>query len=234
MSLDLAPSVVTGTEINAPATPRFYGVHVAVVTDVQDPDGQGRVKVRFPSIGDDALSPWARLATMMAGAGRGSWFVPDVGDEVLVAFEGGNPQCAIVIGALWNGKDDPPQSMDADNNVKAIVSRSGIRISLDDTDGSVALTLSTPGGHRITLADSGDTLTLENAAGNSIEIAPSGITLLAGGSKIALTSASIDMSTSMIKADAAMSKFSGVVKSDTNITNATVSSSYTPGAGNVW
>src|SRR5258708_1417769 len=89
----------------------FYGVYPALVTDVQDPEGQGRVKVRLPwapDPGGSSYETWARLATMMAGGGRGSWFVPDPQDEVLVAFEGGNPRRPYVVGALWNGQDNPP------------------------------------------------------------------------------------------------------------------------------
>ena len=72
----------------------WLGVYPAVVTDLRDPDQQGRVKIRLPWTPDAAGASaelWARLATLMAGASRGSWFVPDVGDEVLVAFEGGQP-----------------------------------------------------------------------------------------------------------------------------------------------
>ena len=151
-----APKVVLGTAINQPNGERSYGVRVAIVTDNQDPNGYGNVKVRLPWLGDsdaNSYEVWARLATMMGGDNRGSWFVPEVGDEVLVAFDGGNPNRPYVIGALWNGKDAAPVPMDSDNNVKAIVSRTGIRITLDDTSGAVTLTLETPGGQKVTLAD---------------------------------------------------------------------------------
>lgn len=229
------PAVVHGTSINTPTTPRFYGVHIGTVEDNQDPAQQGRVKVRLPWLtdGSDAYTVWARLATSMAGDARGTWFVPDVGDEVLVAFGAGHPEQPYVVGALWNGKDAAPVSMDADNNVKAIVSRSDIRISLDDTQGAVTLSLSTPGGQKVTLSDSGNTVRVEDVTGNSVELAPAGITVTAA-SKLTLKATTIDVSCSMMKVDSPLSNFSGVVKSDTNITNTTVSASYTPGAGNVW
>jgi len=231
----LAPTVVTGTRINTPGSPRLYGVYVGIVEDNQDPDGQGRVRVRFPWLdsGNDAFSTWARLATTMAGPDRGTWFVPEIDDEVLVAFQSGSPDHPFVIGSLWNGQDAPPVSMDSANNVKAIVSRQDIRIALDDTDGAVTLTLSTPGGQKVTLADSGSTLKLEDSSGNYVELAPGGITL-SSSAKVTITATSVEVSAATVKVDAPMSTFTGVVKSDTNITTTTVSSSYTPGAGNIW
>ncbi|MCB0244724.1 MAG: type IV secretion protein Rhs, partial [Anaerolineae bacterium] len=112
---------------------RLYGVYPALVADINDPDGQGRVKVRLPWLPDDGggFSVWARLATLMAGANRGTWFIPDVDDEVLVAFEGGDPRRPYVVGALWNGQDTPPETMDgAGNNfIKSITSRNGVKIT---------------------------------------------------------------------------------------------------------
>src|SRR5687768_10526239 len=108
----------------------FYGVYAALVVDVADPDGQGRVKVRLPWSPDSqsAYEAWARLATLMAGNNRGSWFIPDPQDEVLVSFEAGDPRRPYVIGALWNGQDAPPESMDSsgNNEVKTLRSRNGI------------------------------------------------------------------------------------------------------------
>ena len=121
-----------------PGANRFPGVYPALVIDVVDDDQQGRVRVRVPGLPDPAggaYEAWARLATMMAGANRGTWFIPDVDDEVLVAFEAGDPDRPYVIGALWNGQDAPPESMDGagNNHLKTIRSRQGILITLDDT-----------------------------------------------------------------------------------------------------
>src|SRR5690349_5349415 len=124
----------------------FYGVYPATVKDLQDPDNQGRVKIRLPwspDTGSESYEVWARVATMMGGKDRGTWFIPDVDDEVLVSFEGGNPRRPYVVGGLWNGKDTPPEKMDSDNNLKSIVSRSDIRITMDDTSGAVKLTIKT-------------------------------------------------------------------------------------------
>lgn len=100
--------------LSRPGTPdgRYYGVYPATVADNQDPQNQGRVLVHFPWSPDpagDRYEAWARLSTLMAGNNRGSWFIPDKEDEVLVSFLAGDPRCPYVIGALWNGQDTPPR-----------------------------------------------------------------------------------------------------------------------------
>src|SRR5580765_7687889 len=119
---------------------RWYGCYPALVSDIKDPDGQGRVKVTLPwapDTGSGRYEAWARLATMMGGNNRGSWFVPDVNDEVLIAFEAGDPTRPYCIGMLWNGTDSPPEQMDGSgkNYKKVIRSRNGVKVTLDDNDG---------------------------------------------------------------------------------------------------
>lgn len=217
---------------------RFYGAYAAVVTDLDDPDGQGRVRVRLPwspDTGDSNYEAWARLATLMAGNDRGSWFVPDLGDEVLVMFEAGDVRRPYVVGSLWNGQDAPPESMDSssENNVKKLRSRSGVMITIDDSSGSELLKLETPGGRVVTLEDSGPSIELDDGGGNVIKLEPSGISITASA-KVKIEASTVEVSAGMVKVDAGMSKFSGVVQADTVITNSVVSSSYTPGAGNIW
>ncbi|MGH3922509.1 MAG: phage baseplate assembly protein V [Pseudonocardiaceae bacterium] len=116
---------------------RFYGVAIGIVTNNKDPDGLGRVKLKLPWMSDDVESNWARIATPMAGRGRGAYFLPEVDDEVLVAFEHGSPEFPYVLGGLWNGKDKPPETnSDGKNDVRVIKSRSGHVIRLTDTRGS--------------------------------------------------------------------------------------------------
>ncbi len=217
---------------------RLYGVYPAEVTDIKDPDGQGRVKIRLPwspDGGGAGYEAWARLATMMAGAGRGTWFVPDPGDEVLVLFEGGDARRPYVVGALWNGSDAPPESMDGGGNnyTKSIVSRNNIRVTLDDTDGQETVTIETPGGQKFVLRDGPAEAELSDSSGNSIKLASSGITITASAN-VKVQASQVEINAGMVTVNAGMSKFSGVVKADTVITNAVISSSYTPGAGNIW
>jgi len=229
-----ATALLTG----APGTNRFPGVYPALVIDVVDDDQQGRVRVRVPGLPDPAggaYEAWARLATMMAGANRGTWFIPDVDDEVLVAFEAGDPDRPYVIGALWNGQDAPPETMDGagNNHLKTIRSRQGIIITLDDTDGAVKLRLETPGGHKVVLDDGQRSVLVQDSNGNSMKMQSSGITVTAAA-KVTVNAATVEVSAGMVTVNAGMSKFSGVVQCDTLISNAVVSASYTPGAGNVW
>lgn len=217
---------------------RFYGVYPAIVTAIDDPDGIGRVRVRLPWAPDTdgaAYEAWARIATLMAGNNRGTWFIPDVDDEVLVAFESGDTRCPYVIGALWNGRDTPPESMDGggQNFIKSIRSRNGVKITLDDSDGQETLMIETPGGQKITLKDGPGTVEAVDSNGNSIKMEPSGITVNASA-KVTINASMVEVSASMVTVNAGMSKFSGVVQADTVISNSVISASYTPGAGNIW
>lgn len=217
---------------------RLYGVYPAEVTDIKDPDGQGRVKIRLPwspDGGGAGYEAWARLATLMAGPQRGTWFIPDPGDEVLVLFEGGDPRRPYVVGALWNGTDSPPENMDgAGNNYKkSIVSRRDIRITLDDTEGQETLSIQTPGGQKITLKDGPGSIEISDSNGNSVKLESAGITVTASAN-VTVRASQVEVNAGMLTVNAGMSKFSGVVKADTVIANAVVGASYTPGAGNIW
>lgn len=226
-----------GAVVAFPA-PRMTGVYPALVRDVQDPDGQGRVKIELPFVSADdgpAAQAWARLATFMAGKDRGSWFIPEPDDEVLVAFVAGDPRRPVVIGGLWNGHDTPPETMDADNNKRSFTSRSGHKLLFDDTSGAEKVELTTNGGHTFTLDDAaGGTITLEHSNGAKVEIDVAGNVKITANVNLEVQAAMMKVTASMVTVDAAMSKFSGVVQADTVITNSVVSSSYSPGAGNVW
>ncbi len=117
---------------------KINGVVVGVVINNKDPDKLGRVKVKIPRLNEDneEESNWARVASFMAGENRGAFFLPEVDDEVLVAFEYGDINSPYIIGSLWNGKDKPPLANEnGKNNLRIIKSRSGHIIRLDDSDG---------------------------------------------------------------------------------------------------
>jgi uncharacterized protein involved in type VI secretion and phage assembly len=217
---------------------RFYGVYPATVAAISDPEGQGRVRVRLPWSPDTNggfYEAWARLAVMMAGNNRGAWFIPDVDDEVLIAFEGGEPARPVVIGGLWNGRDLPPESMDGAerNNLKVIRSRNGVRIAIDDEDGRENIVIETPGGQSVTLRDGPGTIEMQDGSGNTVTMEAAGIRITAAA-KVEISAATVEVSAGMVTVNAGMSRFSGVVQADTIITNSVVSASYTPGAGNIW
>ena len=217
---------------------RWYGVYPALVIDVKgDPDGMGRVKITLPWVadtGDGRYEAWARVATLMAGNNRGSWFIPDQNDEVLIAFEGGDPRRPYVLGGLWNGKDKPPERMDgAGRNPKKVLrSRNGVKVTLDDTDGRETLVLETPGGQRVTLKDGPGAIELQDSNGNSMKLQSSGVTIETAG-KVSITATQLEVTAGMVQVNAGSSQFSGIVQSPTVIATSVVSSSYTPGAGNI-
>jgi uncharacterized protein involved in type VI secretion and phage assembly len=217
---------------------RWYGVFPALVTDIKDPDGQGRVKVALPwahDPGGQRYEAWARLATMMGGAGRGSWFVPDVDDEVLVGFEGGDPRRPYVLGGLWNGSDSPPETMDGAgrNDKKVLHSRNGVKITLDDASGTESLTLETPGGQKLTLKDGPGSIELVDANGNSLKFDSSGITITTS-SQLQVNASTATVTAGSVSVNAGTSIFSGLVRANSVVSPSIVGSTYTPGAGNIW
>ena len=165
---------------------RLYGVTVGVVTNNKDPDGLARVKVRFPWLSDTDESYWARVLTPMAGRERGLYLLPEVDDEVLVAFEHGQVGFPYVLGALWNGRDKPPESNDdGKNSMCSLTSRSGHIIRLDDTGG----------GEKIEIIDSSgkNTITI-STADNSITIsADADITIQSSSGKLQLSGNGIEI-----------------------------------------
>jgi phage baseplate assembly protein V len=165
---------------------RFYGVVVGVVTNIDDQPGLGRVKVTFPWLSDDNESDWVRVVAPMAGKDRGIYFLPEVDDEVLVAFEHGLVERPYVLGALWSEKNKPPEPYDqGKNNRHTIKSRSGHIVRLDDSagkekieivdkSGKNSITISTADNTIAIIADADITITSRSGKlklnGNGVEI----------------------------------------------------------------
>ena len=144
------------------------GVVVGVVTDNRDPEGWGRIKVKYPWQDDNIVSHWARQVTPMAGASRGFQFLPEVNDEVLLAFEHGDMTRPYVLGALWNGVDSPPEnssqvvSGQGKVNKRIIKSRAGHMVILDDTNDVGGITVvDKTGNNKITIDSQGNKITIE-------------------------------------------------------------------------
>ena len=232
------PTWSRSSQGTAPEAPnRLYGVYPALVVGIVDPHNQGSVEVSLPwalDAGGSSYRAWARLATLAAGDQRGSWFIPEVGDEVLVVFEAGDPGKSYVIGCLWNGKDSPPASMDAagQNQIKVLRTRSGLQITLDDSPGSECLELTTPGGQTVSLQDSSDRIVI-SAGSSKIIVKDSQVEIESSG-KLVIAASTTEINTAMLTVNTGMAKFKGVVQTDTLIANSVISASYTPGAGNIW
>jgi phage baseplate assembly protein V len=130
------------------------GVVVGLVTRVDDPRKLGRIKVHFPWLDEKHETDWVRIATMMAGGDRGSFFMPEVNDEVLVAFEHGDARFPFVVGFLWNGQDKPPAKDVRDRILK---SKNGHQIRFLDSTPSGgskgALVIEDAHGNRITMSN---------------------------------------------------------------------------------
>lgn len=229
--------LIADERITAGLGGRWYGVYPALVSDVKDPDGQGRVKVTLPWSPDASngrYEAWARLATLMGGNNRGSWFIPDRNDEVLVVFEAGDPRRPYVVGGLWNGADAPPASMDGAgrNDRKVLRSRNGVTITLDDTQGQESLILQTPGGQTITLKDGPGSIVITDSNHNAVKLEPQGVTVYAVA-KVTVQATQVEVNASMVTVNAAMAKFSGIIDCAMLKTHSVVSETYSAGAGNL-
>lgn len=230
MNRDTLPVHDFGVPMHALAMP-----YLGRVTDVNDPQSLARVKVELYALdtsSDAAL--WARVASPFAGDKRGGFFIPQEGDEVLVVFVGGDARHPIVVGGLWNGAAAPPETISGKVDRWTITGKAGTRIAIvEESDATAKIECSTPGGVKLTMTDeSGGKVKIE-CAGNTVTIDTQGVSIEAAA-KVKVQAAQVEVSAGMVKVDAAMSKFSGVIKCDTLITNSVVSTSYTPGAGNIW
>jgi uncharacterized protein involved in type VI secretion and phage assembly len=134
-----------------------FGVVPAIVTSLDDPKKQGRIKVKFPKLASSLESAWAPVAAPLAGKQRGAFFMPEEGDEVLVAFEDGSFNSPYIIGFLWNGVDMPPET-DLKNRV--IKTPGGHSLRFEDGEAKKIVVRSSS-GQTITLDDTGSSITLE-------------------------------------------------------------------------
>jgi phage protein D len=177
---------------------------VGVVTDNVDPEGLGRVKVKYPWLTEDHTSHWARQCAPMAGSGRGFYFLPEVDDEVLVAFEHGDVRRPYVIGNLWNGKDKPIEENSSaiaggKVNRRTLKTRIGHTMLLDDTDGTGEIIFTTANGHVISMNDRDKNIRVQTKSGHKVVLddAADTISLIDKLGANKMTIASTDQSISM-------------------------------------
>jgi len=172
--------------------PRITGVVTAVVTDVADPDAQGRIKLRYPWLAEEgADSGWAPIAAPMAGRDRGYYYLPEVDDEALVAFEHGDIDHPFVLGFLHNGVDLPPYQ-DIDQHVRRVKSVAGHILEFDDRSGQESVRLRTNSGHQLEMQDAEHYIELHTPDGQKIRLedGPGKITLqTANGTSVVLDDA---------------------------------------------
>jgi uncharacterized protein involved in type VI secretion and phage assembly len=175
----------------------FQGVAIGVVSNTKDPEQLGRVKLKLPWLSEEVETDWARVAVPMAGKQRGLYLPLEMDDEVLVAFEHGSPAAPFVLGALWNGKDKPPDAnADGKNDVRILTSRSGHTVRLVDTKGA----------EKIEIIDKSteNTIVIDTAKNTVTVRAKGDLTLESTGGKVILRGASIEVeaqSTAKIKSN---------------------------------
>ena len=215
--------------MNAPQD-RHFGLYPAIVTDIVDPDRLSRVQVTFPWWGEagDPTRHWATLLTPYADDDQGFVALPDIGTQVVVAFEAGELQRPYVVGSCWNGQDMMPVAPNRQNDRRVIKSRAGSLLEFDDRQGGEKVTVSMKNGHHLVLDQGAQTVELKHSNGTVITIDAAGT--------IAITAnAAVDITASTMNVHAAIATFDGIVNCQTLIaSDAVVSPSYSPGVGNLW
>lgn len=207
---------------------RVYGLTLGKVTSVIDPKFLGRVQVSFPWLSSSVDSAWARIATAWAGGSRGTYLLPEVGDEVVVAFLHGDLKHPYIVGFTWSDTERPPEASPLLER-RELKSKSGHKMMFDDLEGTWNLTLQSQGGHtvklddtagamKISISDSTQNLSivLDSTSGKiTIESTAGNIALSAPAGQISLNAPSIDIhaaGTLSLKGDGAVSVSGAVVK----------------------
>lgn len=211
------------------------GVYLARVVSVKDPTGLSRVKVTLTSTDPDGRAElWARVATPFAGADYGAFFIPDVGEEVVVAFVGDSRDVPVVLGALWNGKTDIPEHIGGEKVDRwTLTGKNGARIAIvEAARGKEKIEIETPKGVKATLTDAnGGSITLV-AGGATVTMDKTGVSIDA--LKVEINASDFKLSAGTVAVDSVKATFSHAVDCLSLTTLSVDSKSYTPGLGNVW
>ncbi len=206
---------------NAGLAGPISGLQIGKVVQLEsDPDGEGRILVKVPTIDKDAQGIWTRIATLDAGADRGSFFMPEVNDEVIVGFINDDPRHAVLLGMLHSSAKPAPLTAQSANDKKGITTRSKMHLSFDD--GTKTITIDTPAGNSITLDEAGTKIEIIDQNGNKVTMDSSGIKVesplaieIKAGTNLTLSAAaslSISAASISIKADADVSVQGAIAK----------------------
>jgi uncharacterized protein involved in type VI secretion and phage assembly len=218
------------------------GAFLATVVNVADPDNRNRVQVRvFDADGINGQDGpvWARVAAPFAGSSRGAFFMPDVGDEVLVVYLSGDSRFPVVIGGLWNGHDAAPDAFGGSGDSVdrwTITGKAGTKIAIIEDSNGPTIEFTTPGQLTGKMTDSaGGSIEFSDASQTSIRIDSSGVTISAPTAQVQVTAATgVTVTAPQLNVNSAMSTFSGIVQCQVMQATTVVAATYTPGAGNVW
>jgi Rhs element Vgr protein len=156
--------------------PTVSGLQIGIVTALEnDPDGEDRIKCRLPLVNASEDGAWARLATLDAGKNRGTYFRPEIEDEVVVGFLNDDPRYPVILGMCNSSAKPAPEPAKDDNNHKGYVSRERLKLSFDDDKKVIGL--ETPAGNKLTLSEDAKGIVLQDQNGNTITLDDSGITI---------------------------------------------------------
>lgn len=157
-------------------TPGISGLHIGVVMKLDaDPEGQYKIQVSIPVLQAQSDGVWARLASFYASSGFGTFFIPEIGDEVILGYFNNDPSHPVILGSLYSSTRKPAYELTADNYTKAFVTKSLMKMVFDDD--KKIITLVTPGNNTIVISDDGKSILLQDQNSNKVELNTSGITL---------------------------------------------------------
>jgi Rhs element Vgr protein len=156
--------------------PGMEGLHIGKVIKLDgDPTNGNKIQVEIPILGDKGNKIWARLNNFWANNGYGSFFIPEVGDEVVLGFFNSDPSYPVILGSLYSSKRKPPYGITKENNIQALVTKSKIKVELNDKD--KIITLETPAKNTVIISDKDKSITLKDESGNKIVMEKGGITV---------------------------------------------------------
>lgn len=189
--------------------PPVHGLQIGVVKKInEDAAGHFRVQVTLPLMQNDGQAVWARMATFYATGTAGAYFYPEVSDEVVVGFFDDDPRSPVILGMLHSSKNAAPYTPDDKNTFKAIVSKSLVKMEIDDD--KKILTLTTPGNNKIVFSDDAKSITISDQNSNTITMSSDGIKLDSGKDVVISAKGKISMSAAQnIEASSSGGDFSG-------------------------
>jgi len=156
--------------------PGVEGLHIGIVMQLdEDPEAQNKIKVKVPVLQAETEGVWARLSNYYASSGFGEFFIPEIGDEVILGYLNNDPGHPVILGSLYSSKNAPPYPLSADNFIKAIVTRSELKVEFDDEN--KVITIITPGANKIIISDDDESILVQDQSDNKIELSSSGITM---------------------------------------------------------
>jgi Rhs element Vgr protein len=156
--------------------PPIHGLHIGVVTQLEnDPEGEDRILVKLPLLDNNEKGIWSRVSTLDAGKERGSFFLPEIGDEVIVGFINDDPRDAVILGMVHSKAKAAPLPAQDTNHIKGFVTRSKMKVLFDDEKSII--TIVTPATNTMVVSDDEKSITIKDQTGNEVKLSDAGISM---------------------------------------------------------